>query len=217
MSETDDRGEAWITTVSGRRVWPLEPRPEDFHWPDVACGLAHAARWFGQTLKFYSCAEHAVRLCAEMERLQHLSAQAAPQYAHAFDPRDLLAALLRDVPAAFGMPDFPGRIANRVWGHQAAQARLRDAAWAALYPGQRFPERTQLEAFTMARLTWAEATDLAPAATRFVQLRGEPPAPWYDTIAPLASDDAQALWLTRFDRLTKRDPQPVRPDPETCR
>ena len=51
----------WQTTFTGLRVYPLDPKPEDFCIEDIAHGLSNACRWGGQCGAFYSVAEHCVR------------------------------------------------------------------------------------------------------------------------------------------------------------
>lgn len=50
----------WILLNSGRRYWPLDPRPEDFVIEDIAHGLSHVCRWAGHVDNFYSVAQHSV-------------------------------------------------------------------------------------------------------------------------------------------------------------
>ena len=55
----------FIYTYSGVRFYPLDPRPEDINIPDIAHALAQSCRFTGHTSKFYSVAEHAVRMACE--------------------------------------------------------------------------------------------------------------------------------------------------------
>jgi hypothetical protein len=48
----------WIQTVSGRRFYPLEPRRQDIHLPDIAHALSNLCRFTGHTREFYSVAQH---------------------------------------------------------------------------------------------------------------------------------------------------------------
>lgn len=47
-----------ITTISGRSVDVVHPKPEMFCIEDIARGLAMQVRYVGQVRKFYSVAEH---------------------------------------------------------------------------------------------------------------------------------------------------------------
>lgn len=55
-----DRLGAWMQTNSGRRYFPLDPRPEEIWANDFANGLALTCRYGGQgyITRFYSVAEH---------------------------------------------------------------------------------------------------------------------------------------------------------------
>lgn len=48
----------WMITASGRRFYPLDPRPEDLDWGDVAHHLARLCRYGGAVAGWYSVAEH---------------------------------------------------------------------------------------------------------------------------------------------------------------
>ena len=54
------RDDAWILTFTGRRVWPLDPRPEDICIEDIAHALALTCRFTGHCREFYSVAQHSV-------------------------------------------------------------------------------------------------------------------------------------------------------------
>lgn len=52
----------WMQTFTGRRFWPLDPRPEDVSVEDIAHALSLQCRFGGHCLRFYSVAEHSVHL-----------------------------------------------------------------------------------------------------------------------------------------------------------
>ncbi len=54
-----DRG-PWIPTYTGKRFFPLDPRPEDICIKDIAHALSHIGRFGGHTREFYSVAQHSV-------------------------------------------------------------------------------------------------------------------------------------------------------------
>lgn len=60
----------WMQTFTGRRFWPLDPRPEDVCIEDIAHSLALQCRYGGHCVRFYSVAEHSV-LLAHKARPEH--------------------------------------------------------------------------------------------------------------------------------------------------
>lgn len=50
----------WMQTYSGRRFYPLSPRPEDVDPVDIAHSLSMLCRYNGHVDRFYSVAEHCV-------------------------------------------------------------------------------------------------------------------------------------------------------------
>ena len=182
--------------LSGRRLDLLEPSPLDIEIEDIAHGLARVARWNGQTRgqHAFSVAQHCVlveRLTADLNpnitrdvRLMSLLHD-APEYvvgdlispfkaAIGFDYKDLELKLQSAIHLRFGLP------------------ALVPPALAAL-----FKKADRLSAFH-------EATQLAGFEDQEARrLFGAPP-PGLKTprLAPLATADAQALFLDRFRRLT---------------
>lgn len=57
--EKTERG-PWCQTFMGGRFYPLDPRPEELEFEDLCLGLANTARFGGQTIAFYSVAQHCV-------------------------------------------------------------------------------------------------------------------------------------------------------------
>lgn len=51
---------AWITTYSGKKFYPLSPRVEDVDITDIAHSLSLKCRFAGHCKTFYSVAEHSV-------------------------------------------------------------------------------------------------------------------------------------------------------------
>jgi 5'-deoxynucleotidase YfbR-like HD superfamily hydrolase len=50
----------YVSTVSGNRFYPLEPRIDRVSIEDIAHGLAYQCRFNGQTREFYSVAQHSL-------------------------------------------------------------------------------------------------------------------------------------------------------------
>lgn len=115
-------GRLWAATLSGVVYDPLAMRAEEVKLSDVAAGLSAQGRFNGQTMVFYSVAEHSLVMAAEAEArwgraaakvaLMHDAPEAflgdvirplkasMPAY-HAAE-----AAAWRAVAAAFGLPVF---------------------------------------------------------------------------------------------------------------
>ena len=62
FSEWTQEG-GWISTHTGKRVYLLDPNPEDICIEDIAHALSNICRWGGHTSRFYSVAEHSLRIC----------------------------------------------------------------------------------------------------------------------------------------------------------
>lgn len=77
----------FMQVFSGRKYWPMDPRPHEVYIEDIAHSLAMQARYAGHCLRFYSVAEHSVLIA------RHLAAKHAPEVA--------LAGLLHDAPEAY--------------------------------------------------------------------------------------------------------------------
>ena len=50
----------WIQTFTGKRMYPLDPKPEDICIEDIAHALSNICRFTGHTKKFYSVGEHSI-------------------------------------------------------------------------------------------------------------------------------------------------------------
>ena len=58
----------FIWTASGRKFWPLDPRPEDVPIEDMAHALSHICRWTGHVTVFFSVAQHSVLVSSLIRR-----------------------------------------------------------------------------------------------------------------------------------------------------
>lgn len=72
-----------MQTYTGRRFYPLDPRPEDIHPEDIAHALSMLCRFGGHVVRFYSVAEHCL----------HVASALAPEHQ--------LAGLLHDATEAY--------------------------------------------------------------------------------------------------------------------
>lgn len=95
----------WIQTFTGKKFYPLAPRPEDICIEDIAHALALKCRYSGHCLTHYSVAEHSVLV----------SRNVPPEYR--------LSALLHD-SAEYVLPDIPSPIKPEITGFAAIEERL---------------------------------------------------------------------------------------------
>lgn len=102
---------SWIQTFTGRRFWPLDPRPEDVAIEDIAHALSLLCRYNGHVRRFYSVGEHSLLLCWYLEKLYP-------------DDRALqLQALMHDAAEAY-LADIPRPVKPLLTGYYAAEARV---------------------------------------------------------------------------------------------
>lgn len=80
-SETTRVGD-WCQTFTGRKSWPLDPRPGDFDVRDIAHALSMRCRYGGMTTRFFSVAQHSIMVAAlcpawcQLEGLLHDASEA---------------------------------------------------------------------------------------------------------------------------------------------
>lgn len=108
MKEESDawlRGD-WMQLYSGKRFYPLDPRPEDIDSVDIAHALSLLCRYGGHIDRFYSVAEH----CVLMSQI------VAPEHALAALLHDATEAYVVDVPRPLKryLPDYQ-KIERYVW------------------------------------------------------------------------------------------------------
>lgn len=98
----------WMQTYTGRKFWPLDPRPEDVCIADIAHSLSMQARYAGHGKRFYSVAEHCVHVAAAC------GAEAS------------LWGLLHDASEAY-LVDVPRPLKRYLPGYAEAEARVMTA------------------------------------------------------------------------------------------
>jgi 5'-deoxynucleotidase YfbR-like HD superfamily hydrolase len=99
----------YLQTVSGRRVNPLDPDPEQLDPGDIARALANQCRFGGHSRVFYSVAQHSVIVSRVVEE-------------RGGDVEDVFAALMHDASEAY-LGDMPHPLKHR----SALGAAFRDA------------------------------------------------------------------------------------------
>lgn len=87
----------WVQTFTGKKFWPLDPRPEEIDIIDIAHALSMKCRFNGHCTDFYSVAEHSVLVSANSPRVYQLKS------------------LLHDGAEAY-LPDIPSPIKHYING-----------------------------------------------------------------------------------------------------
>lgn len=144
----------WIETYTGKKFYPLDPRPEDVCIEDIAHSLSMQCRFNGHTRVFYSVAEHSLIISDEITSMGYgaLSAlygllhDAAETYLCDL-PRPIKEGwgwykgaeklALTDILKAFGLP-FPGKPVwkmvklydNLLLGHEGRTLMPNNLGWA---------------------------------------------------------------------------------------
>jgi uncharacterized protein len=185
---------AWQRMLSGRRLDLLDPSPLDIEIEDIAHGLARVARWNGQTR-----GDHAFSVAQHCVLVEDFVGEFWPET----DARGRLGALLHDA-AEYVIGDMisPFKTALGV-DYRQFEARLDTAIRLrfGLSPRMTDDFKAQVKQADQAAAFY-EATRLAgfdidEALTFF----GAPPPGVAPEMTPLSPNEAQALFLTRFDRL----------------
>lgn len=185
---------AWQRMLSGRRLDILNPSPFDVEIEDIAHGLARVARWNGQTRggEIFSVAQHSVLVAEILKNLD----PAAPA-------RWLLFALLHDAPEyVIGDMISPFKAALGE-AYREFEARLERAILLRFsLPAEPAPALRQLTKQADRISAYFEATlyagfDAGEAALLF-GVPGVDPKHFKTLLAPMAPEQAQTLYLQRF-------------------
>lgn len=104
----------WMITASGRRFYPLDPRPEDISIVDIAHQLARLCRYGGAVEGWCSVAEHSVLLA------QHFVGKGERRLAQWALLHDAAEAYINDLirpvkPAVIGFKPIEIRIESVIW------------------------------------------------------------------------------------------------------
>lgn len=95
----------WMQTFSGRRFYPLSPRPDELEPADIAHALSLLCRYGGHVDRFYSVAEHCVLM------------------SQAVAPANALAALLHDATEAY-VVDVPRPLKRQLPGYREIEEQV---------------------------------------------------------------------------------------------
>lgn len=170
----------WIQTYTGRKFWPLDPRPEDVCIEDIAHALANKCRFTGHTRQFYSVAQHSV-ICSFIVR-----------------PENRLAALLHDASEAY-LPDVSRPVKQHLDGFHAIEDHLMGVIGSVFGVSLPFPSEVKY-ADNVALVT--ERRDVMNYSGHWVHGAGYEPLTY--KIVPVSPKIAKTLFLDRFKELSGR-------------
>lgn len=111
----------WMQTVTGRRFYPLDPRPSDVCIDDIAHALAHQCRFGGHSSRHYSVAEHSVLV------------------SYVVPAKDALKGLLHDAAEAY-MIDVPRPLKVALSDYKPIEERVHAAVFHSLGLDPELPE-----------------------------------------------------------------------------
>jgi uncharacterized protein len=204
MTTSTVKPRAWQRMLSGRRLDLLNPDAADIEIEDIAHGLARVARWNGQTK-----GEHAFSVAQHSLLVEEITARLLAATPMSTIPLSALrlAALLHDAPE-YVVGDLISPFKAAIgYDYKAFELRLLNA----VHRRFNLPEQLPPGIATVIKqadgiAAYFEATDLAgftleEADTIFgkpVVLSGWQPA----TLLPVATAEAQARFLTKFEQLT---------------
>jgi 5'-deoxynucleotidase YfbR-like HD superfamily hydrolase len=185
---------AWQRMLSGRRLDLLDPSPLDIEIEDIAHGLARVARWNGQTRgpHIFSVAQHSVLV-------EHLAIALDAEVS----PTARLVVLLHDAPE-YVIGDIISPFKTVIGdAYKQVEARLLSAIHLRFsLPPRSTPALARLTKAADRAAAFMEATHLAgfayAEAERFF---GRPEVSLRELetlIAPMPSDKAEDLFITRF-------------------
>jgi uncharacterized protein len=186
---TQQRTGDWMQTATGRRFYPLDPRPEEVCIEDIAAALSRVCRFGGHCREFYSVAQHCVHVseaCSPEDALWGLLHDAAEAYLG-----DLIRPLKRQEFAAEWreVEERLQRTINEAFGLYGERSSFFETYW--------WPPKSVKEADEALLAT--EARDLMGNAALETWRLPQPPLP--DLITPWSPQQAEAMFLRRFREL----------------
>lgn len=192
--------DTFIRTYTGRKFWPLDPKPEEVAIEDVAHALSLICRFTGHTYCFYSVAEHSLRVSHLVEKLaladwRKLVGKATGE--HSWARKVALWGLLHDASEAY-LCDLPSPI-KRAPGigqiYKGFEARLMES----------IAVRFELTPHEPALVKDADRillnTEMRDLMTDCIPYEGYEPLP--ETIYPMDAQHAEVEFARRFEELTK--------------
>ena len=109
---------SWFETYSGKKFWHLDPMPEDVCLEDIAQGLSNICRFNGQSMFFYSIAQHSLT-CADLAKRR------------GYGERIELLALMHDAAEAY-VCDMVSPLKAYINGYRDIENKIQDVIYRAL-------------------------------------------------------------------------------------
>lgn len=183
----------WILTHTGKKFYPLDPRPEAICLEDIAHALARLCRWTGHTAVHYSVAQHAVHVALAVEQI-------APDLALLALHHDDAEAYLGDISRPWKRNLFTLDEHGTPVPIERAEERVRAEILASL--GLAWPAYAD-EVIRVAddRVLQAEAEELMPAHPEFPRFGIRPPSSRF--IQRIAPWEAEQDFLRQHERLSR--------------
>lgn len=172
---------SWIQTYTGKKFFPLAPRPDNIDIRDIAHSLSLQCRFNGHCQSFYSVADHSVRVAAVLP------------------PPLQLAGLLHDAAEAY-VGDLPRPVKQQL----PTFADAEDSLLKAIFTHFGLPWPVPVEVWHADdKLLATELRDLMCPAPEPWTLDATPlPGP----VIPLSPADAEAVFLRTFHELSNARP-----------
>lgn len=116
----------WMQTFTGAKFYPMDPRGDEVHIADVAHHLSLLCRYAGAVDRFYSVAEHSVKLSRWF--LDQDPTLGWGSFSKRMRRRRAVLALLHDATEAYCV-DVPRPLKVQLPAYEAAEAKIADAIW----------------------------------------------------------------------------------------
>lgn len=176
--------DGWILTYTGRRFYPLDPRPEDVCIGDITHALANICRFGGHSRWFYSVAQHSLIVSEEVPCLEALLHDATEAY---------VGDMVR--PLKYALKDYC-LIEDRIHAAIAVAFNLENSETLSL----QIKNADNRALMTERRDVMAQSTHQWSLAKDF--------PPFEERIVPMSSEIAAAMFLGRFFQLkSQRSPR----------
>lgn len=107
----------WIETYTGKKFFPLDPRPDDVCIEDIAHSLAMQCRFNGHCKTFYSVAEHSVLVSKMLSTT-------------GYGRTTQLYGLLHDAAEAY-ICDLPRPLKNLIGSYRPVEKKIQSTVWEA--------------------------------------------------------------------------------------